>query len=167
MTSEVFAIIVTIVLAGAGVVWAVFGWRRMHSGRAVLRGLSGTLAIVGLWITGILSLLLGGVRAVLGWIVAQRLTTQMWIGIATLAVGVVLYLVSARIPPLTRGQARQRRETGRLDAPSAVSAPPGAAIARPPAGPAASRGHKGQDTAILGSEDDAEITEILRKHGIE
>lgn len=164
MSADVFAIIVTIVLAAAGVAAAVLGWRRARSVRAVVRGLSASFMVVGLWATGVLTLLLGGVRAVISWITAQRLTTQMWVGIAVTAVGVVLYVVSTQLTPVTRAEARKRREE-LAGTPHPVVTPPagGAAVARP----APKQSKNSGDTAVLGADDDAEITQILRKHGIE
>ncbi|MFZ2626002.1 MAG: hypothetical protein WAX29_12305 [Propionibacterium sp.] len=164
MSADVFAIIVTIVFAAAGVAAAVLGWRRARSVRAVVRGLSTTFTVVGLWITGVLALLLGGVRAVIDWIAAQRLTAQMWTGIGVLAAGVVLYVVSTQLTPVTRAQARSHREELSGTERPAVSRPAGGA---PVARPVPKESKKSRDTAVLGTEDDAEITQILRKHGIE
>ncbi len=164
MSADVFAIIVTIVLAAAGVAAAVLGWRRARSVRAVVRGLSASFMVVGLWVTGVLALLLGGVRAVIDWIAKQHLSTQMWVGIVVGGVGIVLYAVSTQLTPVTRAEARKRREE-LAGAPRLAAAPPtgGAAVARP----ASQRTRRSQDTAVLGADDDAEITQILRKHGIE
>lgn len=164
MSADVFAIIVTIVFAAAGVAAAVLGWRRSRSARTVVRGLSTSFTVIGLWITGVLGLLLGGVTALINWILAQRLTTRMWIGIAVLAVGVVLYVISTRLTPVTRAEAKKRREAASSKPRPAVNPPAGGAgVARP----APQQRRKSQDTAVLGDDDDGEITQILRKHGIE
>ncbi|MFT8395851.1 hypothetical protein [Propionibacterium sp.] len=167
MTSDTFAIIVTIVIAVAGVAGAVLGWRSRHSARPILRGLGVSFTVAGLWVTGVLELLLGGVRSIIDWIMLQHLNTQMWIGIAAVAAGVIAYLIGGQmaLPPR-----RSRQRHVETDAPGARSTqvlPTADPLAGQPSDRPSSR-PKSQDTAVLGSEeDDAEITQILRKHGIE
>ncbi|MDN5961875.1 MAG: hypothetical protein L0H80_03370 [Propionibacterium sp.] len=159
MSPTTLALIVAIVLVLVGLLVAFLGWRRRRSMRTVLRGLSLGLLSAGLWVTGILSLLADAARGIWHWVRDQHLDTRMWTGIGIAAAGVVVVLISSALAPVGRAEGRRRREA--LLAPQSAQQPVTGAAATAPSGQAA-----GPGAGLDDPDEDAEITAILKNHGI-
>lgn len=170
MTPELLAILVSAVLMIIGILMAFAGWQRLRSVRAVLRWLSLSFIALGLWITGVMDLIFDAAHALLNWARDQRLDTVMWIGIGVAGFGVLLYIISAIMSPVSRTEGRQRRDLARQKQASQLGGAPGRqAPAQPTLTTSTRTDHQpvSDDTAILGSTDeDAEVDEILKRRGI-
>lgn len=180
MNPTTVALIVAIVAVLLGILTAFLGWRRRRSVRTLLRGSALALLSAGLWVTGVLSLLADAARGLWRWIGAQRLDTRMWIGLGIAAAAVIIFLISSAIDPVGRAEGRRRREARNNPTGAGPAAPqaPGIADSPNPAGspagtgssgsaaPAAGMTPSGHGAALDSPDEDAEITAILRNHGI-
>lgn len=181
MSDPVIVILVSIGLGLIAAVWALLMWNSRHSARYVARAVGIILLIIAAYLTGVSDLVLQGVRGLVSWVQRKELDTAAWIGIAVAVLGLVVFLGGGLIKAPTREEARQRqlaRETERQErlaeqavklrqqqaksqpATQAQQPPPLPSQSQPPAGPVQASG------ATPASADD-EVSNILKKHGIE
>lgn len=185
MDTATIAIIVTAVLAVAALGWTMLGVQRLRGNRHLLQGIGLILIPIGLWLTGVMELLVEGVEAVYRFFADNALDTLAIAGLIVLGVGVLIFLASAIIKPVSRADSKERRQlrkqeqqkfaaaqaaseqrsvgSGSVHAPAkkaevGAAGSPGAVAPRPAAQQPASKG--------LSSED-AEIEALLKKRGIE
>ena len=143
-----------------GVVVAVIAFVRGRRGRA-LQALALALAVVALYLTGLLRLVWDAVVAVARWATGNVFDLAAWVGFGLLALGVVLWVVGG---VLAR---RSRRARKAAKAQPAVGA---TASAQPRTGVAQSATRTpAKKTAQPAAEDDdmAEIEALLKSRGIQ
>ena len=177
MDNATLAIIVTAVLAVAALGWTIHGVRRMRGNRHLLQGIGLVLLPVGLWLTGIMELLVQGAKALYRFFANTALDTMAIAGIIVGGLGILLLLVSAVVKPVTRADSKSRRLARREQQPvgparettdkRAVGAggPARTSAASVPAEPV--RSPKAPQASAAASDEDAEIEALLRKRGIE
>ena len=104
------AIIASVSIILLSVLWSVFGWMNRHSWRAVLRGAGVGLAILGLWIAGVMNLTANGIQSLVNWYERQLpLNIMMFISLTIAGLGVLLFIISIFIAPVTREQNKERK----------------------------------------------------------
>ena len=181
MDTATIAIIVTAVLSVAALGWTMLGVQRMRGNRHLLQGIGLILIPIGLWLTGVMELLVQGVEAVYRFFADNALDTLAVAGLIVLGVGVLVFMASALITPIARSESKERRlarkqeqqkfaaaqaaseqravGAGTSNAGARTSADQAVAVPKPAAQqPAASKGM---------STEDAEIEALLKKRGIE
>ena len=151
-----------------GLVIGVIAFARGRRGRA-LQGLAFALAVVGLYLTGLLRLVWDAVVAVARWATGNVFDLTAWIGFGALALGVVLWIVGGIV-------ARHRRRAAQAGpAASAGSTKQGQVTAgqepaRQPAGRTAQQPtRQAKQSAQQPAQDDdmAEIEALLKSRGIQ
>lgn len=182
MTDPVIIILVSVGLALIAAVWALVMWNSRQSARYIARAVGIVLLIAGAFVTGFSDLLLQGVRGLIGWVAQKQLDTAAWVGIALAVLGLIVYLGAGLIKAPTREEAKQRqqaRETERqhrlaeqaAKARQAAKSAPTAKPQQPPPLPAQSQPPASQLPAQASgatqANPDDEVTNILKKHGIE
>jgi hypothetical protein len=166
MTPTVFAVLATILISLVGIIYAVQGWLTKRSWRALLRGAGLVLVPVGLLASGLMKLAVNGVYSLVDWSGWDRMGFGLQIGLWLGGIGIVIYVIGSFLPL-----------GGRASEPKQLAS--GSGKKGSPAGPAAvggSRGNmlnpsaqppkpaSGSKNAGISSED-AEIDEILKRHG--
>ena len=172
MTVHTTAIVLAIVLAVIGLAYLVFGWLRKRSGRVLLRGLGFMLMPIGLLVMGLMSHIVDGLNAVVNWANATYMDTWVLTGLILAGLGLVLYLIGSFVPPVTGDEASKRRaaihdrKLAALQASRPAAAP---AQAKPPAGltpPPTPQPQAAVQADAAMADDDKEIDDILKRHGI-
>lgn len=159
MSPNLIAIIITAAISLIGLLYLIGGWSGgKHSGRAVVRGLGLMVAPVGLYLIGVMNLLVNGARSLNDWFLRKTLDQNTWIAIAIAGAGILLFIIGSFIPPLTRDEKSARKEA-RAQKQAQQLAP------IPPA-PRPVSSTPVQPTAGTSASDD-EITRILKSRGIE
>ena len=156
MNPQSVAIIVSLLLIGLGIAYAVIGWLARKSKRAVFRGLGVALIAGGLWIGGVMNMLFNGVQSLIAWYERQLpFDVVMWIAVGVAGLGVLFYLISMFLAPVTRAVYKERKLAAKNAAAASSS---NARVAPAPAPrPAASTST---------SSEDAEVDAILKARGI-
>ncbi|MDA8437336.1 MAG: hypothetical protein M0Z51_00565 [Propionibacterium sp.] len=161
-----------VVLGAIGLIVVVLAvtairWGRSRSVRALLHGIGLALIIGALWIVGFLDLVLAWVRATVRWVRQTPFDTVRLVGACIGGAGLLVLIIGSAMSPVSRAEARQRREklraaqTASSPAPVPGPANPGVGTSVEPAAKSATA------TATPPSDsDDAEIEEILRRRGI-
>lgn len=166
-----------VILGGAGLIllvalWTVLMWARARSMRSLLEGIGLILLVAGAWITGILALALHGVRSIYDWAQRTVLDTTMVVGLVVMGLGLLSFLIGLFISPISKEEAKSRREVHRDARKSAAqpdsktsstsSSQAGVSSGKSPATGQTSAAPK-QNTAA----EDAEVEDILKSRGIE
>ena len=168
MDETTIVVIVTIILAGLPLVWAIAGWAGRRSWRAVLRGLGLALVPIGLLLTGLMRLLVRAVRLVVDWFAGTAMTTMIWTGVGLAVVGALVWFLAGFMTPVTSAVARERR--------AARAASPGQEVttgsARSAQGTATTtsstrKGRTGRTDRAGFTEEDRELERILKERGID
>ena len=165
---------VIVVLGAIGLILVVLAvtavrWSRSRSVRAMLHGLGLALIVGALWIVGFLRLVLAWVRATIHWVRHTPFDTARMVGAGVGALGVLLVIIGSAVSPVSRAEARQRRLGRREKLRSARAA--STSVDAPATAASSTRGvveptTTAPDPSPSGSDDDAEIEEILRRRGI-
>ncbi len=160
MSPNLVAIITTAALCLIGLLYLIGGWSGgKHSGRAMVRGLGLILAPIGLYVMGVMNLLVNGVRSLNDWFLRETLDQTMWIAIGVAGTGVLLVIIGSFVPPLTRDEKRSRKEARAQKQARKLSSSPSTPPRQVTTTPAKS--------APATNADDDEITRILKSRGIE
>lgn len=184
--------IVTVVFIGLvvlGLVWTVFHYQRATGARKLLQGLALILVPIGLYVAGVMNLIGNGVDSIIRWVRRTPLDAGMIAGLSLFAAGVVVWVIASVIRPLTRDEARQRREARIARGPGTPAVTDGAAPRGSAAGVAARGGSTvpgsvsgGAGAGATGGgaaqpaaparsraekDEDREIEALLKKRGIE
>lgn len=170
MSNELIAIIVTAVLAVSALTWTVLGLQRMRGNRHLLRGLGLTLLPIGLWLTGLMELMVQGVRGVVDFFGHSSMDTMMIAGIVVAALGLLLFILASAIKPVSREESRERRlARSQRETPAVGRSRAAREAATPTTDPRDQRQQaKAAPAKAKGLDDeDAEIEALLRKRGIE
>lgn len=181
MTVHTTAIVLAIVLAAIGLIYLLLGWLRKRSGRVLMRGLGFVLMPIGLLVMGLMSHIVDGLNAVVDWAKATYMDAWVFAGLVLAGLGLVLYLVGSFVPHVTGDEAGKRRAAIRdrklaaLQASHPVQNPapasPPAAV-KPSAGPTPPPAPAPQPPSTVKppsapmTDDDKEIDDILKRHGI-
>lgn len=174
-------VVVTVILIGLPLVWAAVGWFARRSVRPLLRGVGLALVALGLLLTGLLRLLVRAIGQVVVWFSGVDLTAVVWTGIVVAVVGLVMWLVAGAMTPISRDEARRRREAARAarrrgsdcagkpgDEGRAPAAGPGSDSRRGVGtAPASRRSQAAPEDSTTMSDEDRELEELLRRRGIE
>ncbi|RLP06491.1 hypothetical protein [Propionibacterium australiense] len=158
MNAQTLALVVTAALVALGLLYAVLGWRRRRSARALLHGIAFSVFFVGAWLTDVMVLLADAARGLVSWAREQSLDTRMWAGIICAGLGLLLYVIASFMDGVSRAEGKQRREAA-MQKRLGVSGASSPAAGRPE--PAASKGPVTDDL------DETEITTILQRRGID
>lgn len=185
MDNSTIAIIVSAVLAAAALAWTVVGYQQLRGSRRLLRGVGLVLLPIGLWLTGVMELLVSGIRGVVDFFRTTVMDSMIVSGLVVAGLGLLLVLGASLVKPVSKEEARERRlardtrrrqlGAGSHQADATETRGRGAAVERTPA---AGRSHApattppaaaGRGAAPRGGMDseDAEIEALLRKRGIE
>ena len=179
MDAHLVAILSTIALTLLALAGALVAHQRGRGPRAVMTGIGLALIPVGLWITGVMDLVVNGITSIIRWLNRTPMDVQRWIGIAVVGLGVLLVIAALAVRPRTKDEARAVREARRQPAVGAGrSRDVSPTTGRP--GEAASAGTRTTTTgtgstapatrtqpkAAAVSDEDAEIEAILKKRGI-
>ncbi|MGA4508729.1 hypothetical protein ACQB6R_08430 [Propionibacteriaceae bacterium G1746] len=184
MDNATLAIIVTAVLSVAALAWTMLGVKRLRGNRHLLQGAGAVLIPIGLWLTGIMELLVEGAKAIYRFFTDNPLDAMTIAGIIVGGLGVLLVLAALVVKPVTRAESKQRRLAARQSQPTGApgGASKGAATPQVGRGPAAgSAAQKSgapapttQTPAVAPkgggkglSDEDLEIEALLKKRGIE
>lgn len=140
-------------------------WGRSRSVRVLLHGTGAAVFVAGLWIVGLLSLIVPWIKQFADWIEFTPFDHRHQLGWGVMAVGLVVVLVGFWVSPVSREEAKRRRQaraaaakapSGKAQAGNAVASKSAAAASTAPSvAPSAP------------STEDAEVEELLRKHGIQ
>ena len=165
------AIVLTIVLVVVALAYISFGWLRKRSWRVMLRGIGFILMPVGLLAMGLMAKFVNGVQSIIDWATSTVMNAWIMIGLVAIGIGLLAFLVGSFVPPVSAADAAERREAikakklallqveaGKPGAPAAAPASPASAKPAPAAGPA--------PKAAPATEDDKEVDDILKRHGI-
>jgi hypothetical protein len=157
----VIAVIATIVLSLGGVAYLLWGWLTRRSWRALVRGAGLTLGAIGMMISGFMELAVNGVESLIRWHGWTEPGVALQVGLWTLGIGVVAFVIGSFIAPVQKGEAGPAVESGKPG-----KAPLSGSDKRVlnPASPAPKPGKPAAKAPALSSED-AEIDEILKRHG--
>lgn len=98
---------ICVALALVGVILTGLAWRRHNKGR-VIQGLAITIAPVGLYFTGLLSLVWSGIVAVVEWAVRLTFSPFVWIGFSILAFCLVLFVVGGLVTRFVGSESAQK-----------------------------------------------------------
>lgn len=146
MNPEYVAIIASLSLIGLGVLYAIIGWLARRSKRALFRGLGVAIIVGGLWIGGVMNLLANGIDSLIDWYERQiPFGVVEWIAVGVAGLGLLLFLISMFLAPVTRAMAKERKKMAKAPAAKPVAAAP---VAKPT------------------SSEDAEVDAILKARGI-
>ncbi|MDI9629213.1 MAG: hypothetical protein QM286_11840 [Acidobacteriota bacterium] len=172
-------VIISLVSTGLGIIaalWALLMWNSRQSPRYIVRAVGIVLVVVGAFVTGLSDLLLQGVRGVIDWVRHKPMDTVTWVGVGVGVLGVVAFLIGGFIKAPTREEAKQRlaaraakdrerlaAQAAKIDKKQAKQAP--TTPPQPPPLPSASQ-QAGPAGSTPANADD-EVTNILKKHGIE
>lgn len=186
MDTAAIAIIVTAVLSLAALGWTALGVQRMRGKRHLLQGIGLVLLPIGLWLTGVMELLVEGVQAVYRFFADNALDALGVAGLIVLGVGVLVFLSSALLKPISRSDSKERRHIRKQEqqkfaaaqaaseqraltgSPAAGAAPVRSNTGQSPAPAQAAKPTAPQPAASKGlSNEDAEIEALLKKRGIE
>ncbi|MGA4669890.1 hypothetical protein ACPCG0_08855 [Propionibacteriaceae bacterium Y1923] len=178
MDNSTIAIIVTVVLSLAALGWTMLGVQRMRGTRHLLQGIGLVLLPVGLWLLGVMELLVDGAQAIYRFFADGTLDSMAIAGLVVGGLGVLVFLSSAAVKPVTRADSKERRVARKqakqqlLQAQAAQEqrAVGAGSPSRPAAQePARTRPQQPTGTAKGGglSSEDAEIEALLKKRGIE
>ena len=185
MDTATIAIIVTAVLSVAALGWTMLGVQRMRGNRHLLQGIGLVIIPIGLWLTGVMELLVQGVEAVYRFFADNALDTMAIAGLIVLGVGVLVFLASALIKPIPRAESKERRQLRKQEQQKFVAAQAASeqrAVAGTASGSKApARTNTGETThapstrpaaaqapASKGlSSEDEEIEALLKKRGIQ
>lgn len=154
---------VCISLAALGLVLAIVLWVRGRRGRA-LQAVGFAALPVGLYLTGLLGLVIDAIAALGGWAAGLVFNPVVWAGVVLLGIAVVLWVIGGLIARRTRG----RRPAGKGAAGTDVrgrdkdTSPP---LTRGNRGTGRTSGSGGSSASGDGEFDD--IEELLRRRGIE
>lgn len=177
MENSTIAIIVTAVLSLAALGWTMLGVQRMRGKRPLLQGLGLILIPIGLLLLGIMRLVVDGAQAVYRFFADKPMDTAAIAGLVVTGLGVLVFLASAAVKPVTRADAKERRLARKQDHQKllaaqtaeeqrAVGAPARTNTGQPPAAAPRPQQSAAPKAAGLSSED-AEIEALLKKRGIE
>ncbi len=160
----------SLVLVGAVALFVIIGlatlirWKRTRSARVVLQGLGAALLVAGLWVIGVLDLVLQWIRETVHWAEQTTFDLLRQVGLGVLALGLVLAIIGFAMSPVSREEAKNRRQAAAskkgatkknaAGSAKAATAKSGPAVVAP--GPVATP-----------DSEDAEVEELLRKRGIE
>lgn len=185
MDSGVLAIIVSIALTAVVLVVTIIGVQQGRRGRFLVRGLGLALVPIGLLLTGVMHLLVNGLRSLGDFFARSQLNAVMITGLVLLVLGLVLFFGGA----IGAGRGREAVESGhRTRASRPGEATPGQLEADPRAArpgatpsttaaaqPQAAPSGRGRPTTNARGKapkggldaDDAEIEALLKNRGIE
>ena len=175
MSNETLAIILTAVLAVAALGWTLWGAQRLRGTHHLLRGLGLALVPVGLWLTGVMELVAGGLRAVVQYFRDASLDTLMISGLVVTVLGLALFFGANMIEPRSRARSKELRaeraskhqvQVPSQRNPAAVGSSTSSAPTGKSSSPATAQPQPRGKNAGL-SDEDAEIEALLRKRGIE
>lgn len=145
-----------------GLLGAVLFWIRGRRGRSV-RCLALSAAVAGLYLTGLIGLLVNAGRALVGWARGLTMNSTSWIGLGLIALAVLLWLIGGYL--ISRRAFRLGRESERPSTTGgtrpAVTQDRTAAGQRPAGRSGATAGQPEQDAEM------DEIEALLKKRGIE
>ncbi|MGI5951195.1 MAG: hypothetical protein ACOX61_05020 [Brooklawnia sp.] len=190
MSDPVILVLVSVGLSIVVALWAILMWNRRQSARYLMRAVGLILVIVGALLAGLSGVLLEGARALGEWLNDKVLDTPTWGGIALGVVGIISFVIGGVIKAPDRHQAKARRlereakqreklakTAAEIDrtkpATPTTSRPAGAAqpASEPakPSTPGATAAGQQAPPPLPGppSDQEDEVTNILRKHGIE
>lgn len=168
MTADQFMLVLCIALSLLGVVMALVAWRRRSGYGRIAQGLAVTLASIGLYLSGLLSLLWDGVLAVVEWTRSVSPNTTIWTGVSLLGAALLVWVIGAflnsrligRATPDERAARRAERKAARRGEGQPAVRPGGAGAQQQVAGRPSSQ-------AAPVDDDMAEIEAILKGRGIE
>mgnify|MGYP005811699921 CR=1 FL=1 len=162
MSADLLAILVSTVLVVLAISYGALGWQRRRSWRVLLVGSGMALAVAGLWLGGVINLIINGVRSLVTWWGRQIWDARMLAALGLLIVGVIAFGVGhafARTPARLTGQPRRAGTEPSTPAKAIKSA--GA-----PAAGSSGLPHASPRPDVASADEDAEIEAILRKRGI-
>ena len=180
LTPTLTAIIFTVILAVVALAYLLFGWLRKRSWRVMLRGIGFVLIPVGLLAMGLMTQIVNGLQAVVDWANATVMNGWIMLGLILGGIGLVAYLVGSFVPHVTGDEAASRRaaiKARRLASLQTQPQPTGPApMTTPPPSqslvPATASQTPSQTMKITPvaqpnmTDDDKEVDDILRRHGI-
>lgn len=138
----------------------------------MLRGIGFVLIPLGLLSMGLMGKVVEGINAVDTWAHATFMSTGIMIGLVCGCIGLAAYLIGSFVPHVTGDEAASRRQAIKERKLAALQA--GAGVAPAPSKPqAAAPGAKPVTPAVTKplptgpvTDDDKEVDDILRRHGI-
>ncbi len=172
MTPFTVALLVSLVIIVVVAGITALLWTRRHSMRQLLIGIGICLVTVGLLITGVMNLIVNGIRSIQAWVSRTPMGVTMWIGVGILVVALIVLIVGFLTKPVTEEQAKefrtqrsQARASQRRQDKQAVSAARKDAVSATPEGKA----HAALKQRQAGQTDESydDIEAILKSHGIE
>ncbi|AQP44797.1 hypothetical protein [Tessaracoccus flavus] len=136
---------------------------RSRRARPAVAGLGLAMIPVGLYLTGLTTLIINGVRSIIDWLMRTPWTDAISWGIGLLVGGIVLLVIAGFLP--REAKPRPVHPDARATAPAKqASTAPGQRPVAPPAKPGPAPATAKSKAAA--DPEDAEIEELLRKRGI-
>ena len=168
MTVPTTAIVLTIVLAILALAYLLLGWLRKRSWRVLLRGAGFILMPIGLLAMGLMSQIVTFINSIVDWANSTFMSFWIMVGLIVAGIGLVLYLIGSFIPHVTGEQAAKRREAIRDRRLAALQGgrPAPAVNAAAPSGAAPASSPATVKPVADATDDDKEVDEILKRHGI-
>lgn len=109
MSDPVVVVLISVAGALLAALYAVMMWNSRQSARYLVRAAGIILIIAGALATGVTSLLVDGVQALVDWVSEKPLDTLTWAGIAMAGAGVITTVVAGYVKAPTRAEAKQLR----------------------------------------------------------
>jgi len=181
------AVALTILLAAIALTYLLIGWLRKRSWRVMLRGVGFIAIPLGLLLMGLMHKVVDGLNAIVNWANTTFMTGLIMLGLIIAGAGLAAFLVGSFVPHVSGDEAAARRKAinerklAALRASAGLAgptqAPPRPAPApAPPAAPGSTPVPVGAPAPVAPaapapapvamSEEDKEVDEILRRHGI-
>lgn len=167
MTEMIKGALLPIVIVAGVILLAVsvLLWVRNRRGRAV-QWFGLALLPIGLYLTGVLTLLVDGARELIRWIQQQSGTTVVWIGVGLIVLFVLLWLIGGRVAIRNLSNRAVARNEGGVGNPLIDSGPK--PRKEKPAKQARAEKQSRAEKQAVGSDDGMdEIEALLKKRGIE
>jgi len=167
LSTTTTAIIVTAVLAVVALVYLLFGWVRKRSWRVMFRGVGIIVLLAGLLTIGILTKFVG-IEAFINWTKTTVMNNWIMLGLIVFGIGLLIFVVGSFWPMVLGDEASSRREAMKARRLASLQSAPASPTPAPsplqPTGvapaPAAS------PVLPPATDDDKEIDDILKSHGI-
>lgn len=169
MNADLIAVLASVLAVVLAICYAVLGWQRQRSRRTLLVGSGLALTVAGLWLGGVINLVINGLQSLVTWWGRQIWDARMLTALGLVALGVIVFAVGHAFAPTsaktTGTPARATGQRRRTSSQRPRTTPTISTSVVPPVGSAEASSAPLPPRASS-SDEDAEIEAILRKRGI-
>jgi hypothetical protein len=156
-------------LTVVGLILSWFTWRRKGT-RSAIKGVAWSLLPIALYLTGAIELVGRIGSAIVQFASSFVFSPKTWAGVALLVLIALIFMTFGGIPLLSgkkrRAKKKELKESAGGKAPAAAAGAPTRAVAQVGAGKPAKQAKPAKGGAADDDGLDADVAEILRRHGI-